>query len=239
MVTGHDLHSWVEVPFNGYGWLTFDPTPGGFADLSTLGYAKLGPAPCSPAQGHSCGGITGPGQGGTGNRPLTRPNGGKKNLTNLIQGTSATPSGRRALGGITLSNLVTVAGVLGLLLAIGIPLLHWLRRRRRLHTAHDPRGVILATYDVFTDRARELGVGRSPGETPDEFGRKLVGADKLDGATASLTRMTTEVVRAAYAAEDPGTETAAQVRHDADEVLHALRAATPLRERVMGRYRSG
>ena len=99
--------------------------------------------------------------------------------------------------------------------------------------------MILATYDVFTDRARELGVGRSPGETPEEFRRKLAGADKLDGAAASLTRMTTEVVRAAYAAEEPDADTAASVRHDADEVLHAMRAATPMRERVIGRYRSG
>ena len=27
-VTDHDAHAWVEVWFAGYGWLTFDPTPG-------------------------------------------------------------------------------------------------------------------------------------------------------------------------------------------------------------------
>jgi transglutaminase-like putative cysteine protease len=27
-VTDHDAHSWVEVWFDGYGWLPFDPTPG-------------------------------------------------------------------------------------------------------------------------------------------------------------------------------------------------------------------
>ncbi len=238
IVHGHDYHSWVEVPFEGYGWLTFDPTPG-FDDPSSLSYAKFTSAvqQCSPAQGHNCSGSKG--DGTRTNRPGPIHVGDvKAGITNGIQGGSqSTP--RRALGGITLPNLVTIAGVLGVLLAIGIPLLHWLRRRRRLHTAHDPRGLILATYDVFTDRARELGVGRSPGETPEEFRRKLAGADKLDGAAASLTRMTTEVVRAAYAAEEPDADTAASVRHDADEVLHAMRAATPMRERVIGRYRSG
>jgi hypothetical protein len=111
------------------------------------------------------------------------------------------------------------------------------RRRRRLRTAHDPRTLVLATYDVFTDRARELGVGRSPGETPDEFRRKLAATDTLDGANEPLARMTAEVVRAAYAADAPDPGTAASVRRDADEVLHALRAATPLRQRVLGRYR--
>jgi transglutaminase-like putative cysteine protease len=28
IVTDHDAHTWVEVWFNGYGWLPFDPTPG-------------------------------------------------------------------------------------------------------------------------------------------------------------------------------------------------------------------
>jgi transglutaminase-like putative cysteine protease len=240
IVHGHDYHSWVEVPFNGYGWLTFDPTPG-FADPSSSSYARVGAStpPCIAVQGHeTCGLHPGEGPGGGANNPIPHP-GGVKGQVNAAQATAATASQRRALGGITLPNLVTIAAVLGLLLGIGIPLLHWLRRRRRLHTAHDPRGLILATYDVFTDRARELGVGRSPGETPEEFRRKLAGADKLDGAAASLHRMTTEVVRAAYAAEDPDAETAASVRRDADEVLHAMRAATPLRERVIGRYRSG
>src|SRR5262249_4430849 len=27
-VTDHDAHAWVEAWFAGYGWLTFDPTPG-------------------------------------------------------------------------------------------------------------------------------------------------------------------------------------------------------------------
>ena len=49
--------------------------------------------------------------------------------------------------------------------------------------------------------------------------------------------MTSDVVRAAYAADDPDAGVAASVRHDADAVLHALRAATPLRQRVLGRYR--
>jgi hypothetical protein len=238
VVHGHDFHSWVEVPFNGYGWLNFDPTPG-FSDPSSASYSRIGTStpPCTAVQGHQTCGRP----GDTGDRPtnlLPHP-GGVKGLVNQAQATAATASTRRALGGVTLSNLVTIATVLGLLLAIGIPLLHWLRRRRRLHTAHDARGLIVATYDVFTDRARELGVGRSPGETPEEFRRKLAGADRLDGAAASLNRMTTEVVRAAYAAEEPDAGSVASVRRDADEVLHALRAATPLRERVIGRYRSG
>jgi hypothetical protein len=238
IVHGHDYHSWVEVPFNGYGWLTFDPTPN-FSDPASLSYATATTnIQCVPGQGHNCGGLN-PGQGRTGNKgnkgPI-RPGDVKAGITNKLLGgeQAARP---RPLGGITLSDLVTVAIAIGVLLALGIPLVHWVRRRRRLHAARDPRTLVLATYDVFTDRARELGVGRSPGETPDEFRRKLAATDTLDGATEPLSRMTAEVVRAAYAPEAPDATTAAAVRHDADAVLHALRAATPLRQRVLGRYR--
>jgi transglutaminase-like putative cysteine protease len=238
IVHGHDYHSWVEVPFNGYGWLTFDPTPS-FNDPSAS-YATVSARQpyCPPVQGHTCGGSKG-GGGGTqtgGRDPNIRKN-SVKGTVNATQGAASTPRGPRALGGATWSNVLAIAAAIAVLLAIGIPLWHWLRRRRRLHSAHDPRTLVLATYDVFTDRARELGVGRNPGETPDEFRDKLAATDTLNGATESLDRMTAQVVRAAYAPGDPDAGAPSAVRRDADDVLHALRAATPLRQRVVGRYR--
>ena len=240
IVHGHDFHSWVEVPFKGYGWLTFDPTPN-FSDPASLSYAN--PAtdvPCLPGQGHNCDGLN-PHEGGHQGKHQQGPvrNGDVKfRITSrLLQGADA-PTQPGALGGISLSDVFVAAIAIAVLLAIGIPLWHWVRRRRRLHTAHDPRTLVLATYDVFTDRARELGVGRSPGETPDEFRRKLAATDTLNGAAEPLARMTAQVVRAAYAADTPDPDAAAGVRRDADEVLHAIRAATPLRQRVLGRYRT-
>jgi len=242
IVHGHDFHAWVEVPFNGFGWLNFDPTPN-FSDPSSTGYTTLSTKSptCVNVNGHHTCGIN-PGNGGgkgQGSGDLPQRKYQQKGITNAIQGAASTPTGTvaTAIDGVTWSKLFAIAGGVAVLLAIGIPLLHWLRRRRRLLTAHDPRTLVLATYDVFTDRARELGVARSPGETPDEFRRKLAATDTLDGANEPLTRMTSDVVRAAYAADDPDAGVAASVRHDADAVLHALRAATPLRQRVLGRYR--
>ncbi len=239
IVHGHDYHSWVEVPFNGYGWLTFDPTPT-FSDPASLSYANAATEPvCVPGQGHNCGTLH-PGQGSKGpntDKGPTRVGDVKAGITNQLLGGETAPQRPRPLGGITLSSLVVAGLAIGLLLAMGIPLWHWIRRRRRMHAARDPRTLVLATYDVFTDRAKELGVGRSPGETPEEFRRKLAATETLDGANEPLSRMTAEVVRAAYGPDGPDATTAAGVRRDADAVLHALRAATPLRQRVLGRYR--
>ena len=90
IVHGHDYHSWVEVPFEGYGWLTFDPTPG-FDDPSSLSYAKFTSAvqQCSPAQGHNCSGSKG--DGTRTNRPGPIHVGDvKAGITNGIQGGSQT-----------------------------------------------------------------------------------------------------------------------------------------------------
>ena len=50
-VSTSDIHSWVEVPFGQYGWLTFEPTPGAqFVDPSTSGYLTRRRPVRSPAR---------------------------------------------------------------------------------------------------------------------------------------------------------------------------------------------
>jgi len=228
-----NLHSWVEVPFQGYGWLGFDPTPG-FGDPSSATYMPKDPseAPPCPTPARGCDvptpGVNGQGGGehnvkeGTGDQQT----GGGDLSAAAPERTSSRPIGVLALA----------AAILGLLAAIGIPLLHRARRRRLLHAARDPRTLILATYDVFGERAGELGWGRSPGETPDEFRGRLSKAEAL-ADDPRLARMTAAVVHAAYGPSQPDEQAARDVADDAAAVLHDLRDAVPLRQRLLGLYR--
>ena len=238
IVHGHDYHSWVEVPFEGYGWLTFDPTPRIRRSVEPqLREVHLGGPTVLSRAGPQLQWLEGRRDEDEppGSDPRGRRQGGhhQRHPGRVAEHTAAGArwdhpaeprhdrggAGRPARDRDPAPALAPAAQA----------------------PAHRPRSPRVDPRDlrrVHRPGARTR-VGRSPGETPEEFRRKLAGADKLDGAAASLTRMTTEVVRAAYAAEEPDADTAASVRHDADEVLHAMRAATPMRERVIGRYRSG
>jgi transglutaminase-like putative cysteine protease len=234
-VTLKQYHAWVEVPFHGYGWLTFDPTPN-FLDPSATWQPRNTSAVACESGGPRCGG----------GNPLDPPQqshvrhpvkGGLLNADSTGQLPQTGGGTRTATARFTLSALLWLAAA-ALVLAIGIPLWHGLRRRRRLHAAHDARGVILARYDVFGDRARELGWGRPPGETPEEFRRRLVASDTLgDEAREPLGRLTRTVVEAAYGPDDPDRGALEEVERDTATVLQRLRAVTPLRQRVLGVYR--
>jgi hypothetical protein len=232
VVNGQDYHTWVEVPFNGFGYITFDPTPG-FADLSSTSYATVTKVPkikpCKPGTPR-CG--KGPPTEIGGKRPPVGGDGGNT--------TQVGPPAEQATTGPTISKpeIALAAVAVAFLMAVAIPLVRGFRRRRRLHAANDPRTLIITTYDVFADRARELGVGRAPGDTLDEFRDRLVATDRLSEADQPLVRMTTEVVRAAYSAEPPDEATAQEVSRDAEAVLHALRSTTSFRHRVWGLYRN-
>jgi transglutaminase-like putative cysteine protease len=237
-VRTRNLHSWVEVPFQGYGWLGFDPTPG-FSDPGASWMPKTSdePVPCPrPLQGCTDSGPSGTGHGGGAHN--VKGGGLNEELGNVagdVSGTSpaAAPAARRPVGIVLAAGAAIALGA-----AVGIPLLHRARRRRRLHAARDPRTLILATYDVFGERAGELGWGRSPGETPEEFRHRLSRAAVLaDTDDPRLARLTSTVVRAAYAPTQPDARAATEAAGDADAVLHELREAAPLRQRLLGLYR--
>ena len=122
---------------------------------------------------------------------------------------------------------------LGLLLIP--PVRAWRRRRRLRRARHDPRQLILATYDVFTERAGELGFARNRGETLDEYRERVAASGRLrDGHLDRLTRVASG---AAYSPREPGDEDARAASADASEALKELRRGTGIAQRVVGAYR--
>jgi hypothetical protein len=230
-----DLHAWVEVPFQGYGWLPFEPTPG-----------KTNPAMAtymsSPSSGGNCeastgkcsgGGATKKHGGGRGGTTVKGREGAAGNFNNRPVSPGTPSSAPRK---VPLREAVAWLAVAAALVLAGIPLVRWFRRRRKLrNAAREPRALILATYDVFSERAADLGFGRGLGETPLEYRRRVEATELLvDG---QLERLTGTVVRAAYASRVPSGDDAMDAAADADQVIRDLRRSTPLRRRLFGIYR--
>jgi transglutaminase-like putative cysteine protease len=236
-VTTKDAHSWVEVRFPTYGWLAFEPTPGRTNPIA-VGYqhpaiaCPTGTPGCTPTG--SAGGQDAPGTSGN---PGSLP----RQLRDIGAGLRLDPL--PPIGGaaeqrrhLPIGIVASIPLGLTLLVALSIPPIRALRRKARLLRAgHAPRALILATYDVFTKRAADLGYGRSPGETLDEFRRRL----STSGAVTDghLDRLTSIAVRAAYASQDPPESDVRDASKAASTVLHDLRDKTAWRRRLAGQYR--
>jgi transglutaminase-like putative cysteine protease len=246
-----NLHAWVEVAFQGYGWLPFEPTPGGMSNPAMTTYLF---DPGTGCQGHTCGGLNKDGSDAgvvdlpppvrskacRDNDPQTLCKDPDVNLQNQAPDVTQGGEGGGALPPeptrISPRVVLLGAALLAAVVLAGIPLVRWARRRRRLrHAAREPRALVLATYDVFSERAADLGLGRGAGETPAEYRRRIEATDLLtDGHMERLTRT---VVRAAYSARLVTDDDALDASADADQVIRDLRRSTPLRRRISGIYR--
>jgi hypothetical protein len=234
-VSSHDAHTWVEVKFPTYGWIPFEPTPGPRTPAAATYQPRVSTGGPSGCRGPDCGIDVTPDE-----------------PTNVQECRQLGADARRNAGGAPLPPLPTVTAPAAspwtpqrlLWIAVGLaalglllvpPFRAW-RRRRRLHRArHDPRQLILATYDVFTERAGELGFVRQRGETLDEYQARVAASGRLrDGHLDRLTRVASG---AAYSPREPGDEDARGASADASEALKELRKGASFTQRVTGAYR--
>ena len=240
-VTTSELHSWVEVLFPTYGWLAFEPTPGRTNPVAN-GYQH--PAAACPPGTPGCPAAPGGGAtevpgttGGQSELPRQLQNLSRRELssglalTPLPPATTAARSSRAPVGKVILLLLA-----LGIVVALAIPPVRALRRRARLRKAgREPRALILATYDVFTERAADLGHSKTPGETLREYRTRLAAGGVItDG---HLDRLTSIAGRAAYSLDEPGAADVREASEAASSVLHDLRERTPIGQRIAGQYR--
>jgi transglutaminase-like putative cysteine protease len=237
-VSTENAHAWVEVLFPTYGWLPFEPTPTRVNPMAES-YAN------EPACTGECSGGKPHGTGSKGNTGDEQQNPAGKDQRFLDQQNGGAPPqvGRGAFGGTVpeAPRHVGARRILAILLAIAfavfllIPVVRDVRRRIRLRRAgSSPRTLILTTYDVFTERAGELGYARPPGETLDEYRARVGATGPL--RNGDLDRLTDIASHAAYAPGAPDEAQAREATAAADSALRDLRKGTKLGARLRGRY---
>jgi transglutaminase-like putative cysteine protease len=255
LVQSDDAHAWVEVYFEGYGWLQFEPTPGHGTHPNAQPGTYLNPVKSSAnPDGTSTNagdpnGLGGPGGAGcvavadlsprqrqllcqVENRPQRGPG-------QFAPPPSVGSTGTEDGSGYSVPYRMIF---LGLLIALGVllivvPIAKSAWRRRLLRRSREPREHVLAAYRVFDGEAADLGLGRREGETLDEHRARL--AASIAFTDGHLGRLTTQTTRAAYAAEAPTPEEARSAVEDAHEAIRELRKDAGLMRRIVGTYRPG
>ena len=131
---------------------------------------------------------------------------------------------------------VALGILLGLLAFALVPPIRALRRRVRLgRAAADPTRLVLTSYDVFTERAAELGLARGRGETVGEYRDRLVSSgSRVNG---HLDHLSSIVAGTAYAPRSPDAEAARTAAAAARSAWKDLRRETPLVRRLTGAFR--
>jgi transglutaminase-like putative cysteine protease len=255
LVQSKNAHAWVEVFFEGYGWLQFEPTPGHGTHPNAEPGSYLNPTNGAPNPEESPGdatGATGPGAGSGAEcvaaanlspreRQLLcqverRPQRGPGDFVPLPSvGAIGTPDG----SGYSVPYRLIFLGLLILLgvLLVVVPIAKSAWRRRLLRRSREPREHVLAAYRVFDGEAADLGLGRREGETLDEHRARLAAAIAFtDGHLGRLTALAT---RAAYAPAPPTPEEARGSVEDAHRAIRELRKDVGLVRWIVGTYRPG
>ncbi|MDX6518252.1 MAG: protein-glutamine gamma-glutamyltransferase, partial [Gaiellaceae bacterium] len=223
-VTDHDAHTWVEVWFDGYGWLPFDPTPGRGSLTAT--YSVSSPRfDLSSIAKYLGAGVTGVqdvadlkqngnfGQRGIDRRVLSR--------TPDAPGSPSAGLARGRAGGSLLKLLALAALVLG----GAIVLMKALRRGRR-YLIRDPRRIAGACRNELADYLVDQRVRLPAGATLEDVGA---------ATRAELAVDASAFVRAAAAARYGPPAQAGRAARSARRELRRLRRA--LRRRLATRDR--
>jgi hypothetical protein len=255
LVQTKNAHAWVEVFFEGYGWLQFEPTPGrGSHPNAAQAGTYLNPVPQSDGQGGQVdgrGAPIGPGRGGT-VECLTSDSPSVRQVacnteSRLVPGSDG-GFGPLPPFGVSETTVRARYSVpyrlifLGLLVALGVllivvPIVKSAWRRRLLRRSREPRDHVLAAYRVFDGEAADLGLGRREGETLDEHRARLAAA--IAFTDGHLGRLTSLATRAAYASEAPTREEANAGADDARKAIRELRRDAGIIRRIVGTYRPG
>ncbi|MDQ1531895.1 MAG: hypothetical protein QOE37_2000 [Microbacteriaceae bacterium] len=188
VITSSDAHAWVEVYFQGLGWVPFDPTPIAQGRQVALPWApRLGtPAAAASGTGASAAASTSGPAGSSVHHDLS--GGGAPTVG---------PSAQQAGSGRPL--LITLAVVLVLAVLFAVPaLLRAVQRRRRLRA-----GRAGPLWDELIATAVDLGRRIDPAWTPRRTAAELT--TPVPGRVGGLGRAAQDAVRQLALGEEAAT----------------------------------
>jgi len=226
IVKASDAHSWPELFFQGYGWLRFEPTPGGRAG-SPPPYAVLGNDAGATGGGRS---VTETEGSGTATGSAT---------TTTAAAVAPVPADQGVLdrvgSALTLRNLVIALTLLVVVLALLVmPITAWLLRVRRRRAAVTQQDLIEAEWDELTSHLGDLGLEAPHGATLRQLRERYVTQGHLDDESATaMRRVTATLEKARYDRPERTTpQEAIRLHHDIRSIRRQVGGTRALKTRV-------
>jgi len=213
VVTGADVHAWVEVPFEGYGWVPFDVIPDEDNKVEPLPRNRQVPKPPVLEDPESP------------EEPPAAEAGDVKDEEDDEQDSEGIDWSRIALIAITVAvPLIILALPFLLILAFKA------RRLRGRRTAEEPVHRVSGGWREVVDVATDLGAGVPRAATRREGARLL--AEQLPVAAAGTTTLARRADATVFGAGEPTEADVAQFWAEVDEIVGTLRGSVPWRKRV-------
>jgi transglutaminase-like putative cysteine protease len=222
IVTDRNAHTWVEVWFDGYGWLSFDPTPGrgqlgGTYTASSLRFDVDG---AIAAAGNAADAAT--------SDLLRGETGGPDRPRGADPGGATASGGGRSAGRSTGTGIVTLLLLAALAAAVLLTAAKIVRRAARFLT-RDPRGLAGACRRDLAAFMTDQGVSVPTSATPREVGAI---AEREFGVDPGP--LMAEVTLARFGPPETAGPAAARARRELRRIRKALRARLSIPRRTRG-----
>ena len=211
-VTVRDAHAWPELWFDGVGWARFEPTPRSGGTVLTPEYART------------------PAASAAGSEAIER------RTPRDLDTVDAAGAGGPDLAGIVRTSVLVglLIGGVALLVALALPMVRRVVRRRRRLSAREPVAVVEGAWAEVGDLAVDLGQPWSPFSTPRQAADRLA-RGMPEAPAGALRRLRQEVERVRYAEPVSGrmsAERAEAVRADLRIVTAELRGRVRWQSRL-------
>ncbi|MCK9792671.1 transglutaminase-like domain-containing protein [Isoptericola sp. 4D.3] len=214
-VTGEDVHAWVEVPFEGYGWVPFDVIPDEDNKVEPLPRSKQVPKPPVLESPES---------------PEEPPQAEAGDVEEEEEDEDQSAIDWRQVAMIA----VTVAVPLAILALPLLLILGFKRRRlRRRRTAPEPTDRVSGGWREVVDAATDLGAGVPRAATRRE-GARLV-AEQVPSAAPTTALLAHRADATVFGAGTPTDDEVVRFWAEVDEAVGTMRAGVPWRRRVAAR----
>ncbi|MFB7800206.1 transglutaminase domain-containing protein [Isoptericola sp. NPDC056134] len=214
-VTGGDVHAWVEVPFEGYGWVPFDVVPDEDNKVEPLPRSKQVPKPPVLETPES---------------PEEPPQAEAGDVEEEDQDDDQTAIDWRQVAMIAVAVAVPLA-----ILALPLLLILGFKRRRRGKRRSAPvlADRVSGGWREVVDAATDLGAGVPRAATRRE-GARIV-ADQVPSAATSTVQLAHRADATVFGAGAPTDDDVARFWSEVDDVVGTMRAGLPWRRRLAAR----